>query len=49
MKLEPLTAKVFSVAGAAEGKARTFRVEARATDKTGKWRPGMTGRLIVQD
>jgi RND family efflux transporter MFP subunit len=43
--LPPLRGKVYSVAAAAEGKARTFRVEIRLEDKSGRWRPGMTGRL----
>ena len=43
LKLPTLEAKVFAVAPAAEGKARTFRIEARARDKSGRWRPGMTG------
>ena len=44
-KLPVLRAKVFSVAPAAEGAARTIRVEVRAKDATGRWRPGMTARL----
>lgn len=43
--LPVLEATVFSVAAAAEGPARTIRVEARAQDASGRWRPGMTGRL----
>jgi len=38
-------AEVFSVASAAESKARTFRLEARAPRPAGQWRPGMTARL----
>jgi len=42
-KLPPLPARIFSIAPAAEGASRTFRVEARAErDEGGKWRPGMT-------
>jgi len=44
-KLPALRAKVFSVAPAAEGAARTFRVEARVQDKSSRWRPGMTARI----
>jgi len=40
-----LEATVYSIAAAAEGRARTIRVEARARDASGRWRPGMTGRL----
>jgi membrane fusion protein (multidrug efflux system) len=40
-----LEATVFSIAPAAEGRARTIRVEARARDASGRWRPGLTGRL----
>ena len=47
LKLPVLEAKVFSRASAAEGKARTFRVETRVVDKSGKWRPGMTGRIVL--
>jgi len=43
--LPALEATVFSIAAAAEGPARTIRVEARARDASGRWRPGMTGRL----
>lgn len=43
--LPVLEATVFSIAAAAEGPARTIRVEARARDASGRWRPGMTGRL----
>jgi membrane fusion protein (multidrug efflux system) len=43
--LPVLEATVFSIAPAAEGRARTIRVEARARDASGRWRPGMTGRL----
>ncbi len=46
LKLPVLEAKVFSLAPAAEGRARTFRVEARVKDRSGKWRPGMTGRIV---
>ena len=46
LKLPVLEAKVFSLAPAAEGRARTFRVEARVQDRSGKWRPGMTGRIV---
>lgn len=45
LELPVLNGKVFSVAPAAEGKSRTFRVEVRAIDKSGRWRPGMTGRV----
>lgn len=48
LKLPVLHAKIFSVAAAAEGRARTFRVEARVRDKSGKWRPGMTGRIVLE-
>ena len=48
LKLPVLHARVFSVAAAAEGRARTFRVEARVRDKSGKWRPGMTGRIVLE-
>jgi RND family efflux transporter MFP subunit len=43
--LPVLEATIFSIAAAAEGRARTIRVEARARDASGRWRPGMTGRL----
>jgi RND family efflux transporter MFP subunit len=43
--LPVLEATVFSIAAAAEGRARTIRVESRARDASGRWRPGMTGRL----
>lgn len=43
--LPPLVARVFAVAPAPEGKARTFRVEARVKDPSGRWRPGMTARI----
>ena len=46
-KLPSLRGKVYTVAAAAEGKARTFRVEIRLEDKSGRWRPGMTARLEV--
>jgi RND family efflux transporter MFP subunit len=46
-KLPVLEAVVFSVAPAAEGRSRTFRVEARADDASGRWRPGMTGRILL--
>jgi RND family efflux transporter MFP subunit len=39
------TARVFSIAAAAEGAARTFRVEARLDNPRGLLRPGMTARL----
>ena len=42
-----LKARIFSIAPAAEGKARTFRVEARCKDATGRWRPGMTARIRI--
>ena len=45
LNLPPLEAAVFAVAPAAEGRARTFRVEVRARDKSGRWRPGMTGLI----
>ncbi len=48
LKLPVLHAKIFSVAAAAEGRARTFRVEARVRDKSGRWRPGMTGRIVLE-
>jgi RND family efflux transporter MFP subunit len=48
LELPVLHAQIFSVAAAAEGRARTFRVEARVRDKSGKWRPGMTGRLVLE-
>ncbi|MHC4548794.1 MAG: efflux RND transporter periplasmic adaptor subunit [Planctomycetota bacterium] len=44
--LPVLEAKVFSIAPAAEGQARTIRVEARARDASRRWRPGMTARLL---
>jgi len=44
-QLPPFTAKIFSIGPAAEGAARTFRVEARAPRPPGRWRPGMTARL----
>ena len=45
--LAPLTARVFSIAPAAEGASRTFRVEARATrEKESGWRPGMTAVAV---
>jgi membrane fusion protein (multidrug efflux system) len=40
-----LEVTIFSIAAAAEGRARTIRVEARARDASGRWHPGMTGRL----
>ena len=43
LKLPPLDARVFAVAPAAQGRARTCRVEAHTRDKSGRWRPGMTG------
>ena len=43
--LPAFRAKLFSIPPAAEGKARTFRVEARARRPAGRWRPGMTARL----
>ena len=46
-KLPSVRAKVYTVAAAAEGKARTFRVEMRLEDRSGRWRPGMTARLEV--
>jgi RND family efflux transporter MFP subunit len=46
-KLPVLEAVVYSVAPAAEGRSRTFRVEARADDASGRWRPGMTGRVLL--
>ena len=46
-KLPALRGKVYTVAAAAEGEARTFRVEIRLEDKSGRWRPGMTARLEV--
>ena len=41
----PLEAKVFSVAPAAEGRARTFRVETRLKDGARRLRPGMAAEL----
>jgi RND family efflux transporter MFP subunit len=46
-RMATLEAKVRSVAPAAEGRARTFRVEARASDASGRWRPGMTGVVAL--
>jgi len=45
LELPVLRAKVVAVAPAAEGAARTFRVEARADDPSHRWRPGMTAQL----
>jgi len=47
--LPRLDARVVSVAPAAEGPSRTFRVEARLKDASGKWRPGMTARVEFPD
>ena len=44
-RLPSFRAKVFSIASAAEGAARTFRIEARAPRPKGRWRPGMTALL----
>jgi len=43
--LPPLVARIFAVAPAPEGRARTFRVEARVADPSGRWRAGMTARI----
>ncbi|MHC4819844.1 MAG: efflux RND transporter periplasmic adaptor subunit [Planctomycetota bacterium] len=43
--LPVIEATIFSIAAATEGRSRTIRVEARARDASGRWRPGMTGRL----
>lgn len=46
-KLPSLPARIFSIAPAAEGASRTFRVEARAKrDQGGQWRPGMTAIAV---
>ena len=47
--LPRLEARVVSVAPAAEGPSRTFRVEARLQDVSGRWRPGMTARIELPD
>jgi len=54
-RLPVLRAEVFSIAPAAEGRARTFRVEARVRADELKepakrrWRPGMTARLVARE
>jgi len=54
LRLSPLPGRVFSVAPAAEGKARTFRIESRfarpagALKRARRWRAGMVGQLTFR-
>ncbi len=44
----PILATVFSIAPVAEGRARTFRMEARVSGADRAWRPGMTALLRLR-